>query len=338
MAYLSGGGNAFEKAINRGLASTRSPQLDTLVESIKKYIWHPSAATLRQVTFNWDSWRNRNPKEYRDRGAPLSRDFQDELTEEYRKQGIPVDADDAALPVPNVPEAPQVAINRWSTYLKRTGKLGMTAGSLGISGAQTATGTGLATMALTGTAAIGATGIGLAAAGGALALAQSVLAATSAWKTKKHLNALQVIYDKRDQEPFSIPNYCQMIPQGDMQLPKTREAHMQHDMIANLVLPYLINQKWWKTLRKGGTAVLIVGSSIETARAIGKKAWKFSRRTLGVERQNAASWMAAHLVTCNCLLVQAIVAELYSMGEMEWLKHQPYGEVVEFLEVKMKST
>ena len=31
-----------------------------------------------------------------------------------------------------------------------------------------------------------------------------------------------------------------------------------------------------------------------------------------------------NLIGCDCLLVQAIVSELYSEGEMEWLKGQPY--------------
>jgi hypothetical protein len=118
---------------------------------------------------------------------------------------------------------------------------------------------------------------------------------------------------------------------------KTQEAHLQHDMIANLVLPYIIYKKDAKFQGKCVAAVPIVGT-VETVRALGKKAYKYAKGTLEVNRRNAAAWMACHLINCDCLLVQAIVAELYSVGEMEWLKVQQYEPLVEFLEQKMKST
>jgi hypothetical protein len=193
-------------------------------------------------------------------------------------------------------------------------------------------------MAMGSAAAVSATGIGLVAAGGALALAQSVLAAKSAWKTKKHKDALIAIYDKRNSSPFDDIENCQVIPADGQRPVKTRQETVQHDMISNLVLPYIISKKNAKMYHKMATAVPIVGSGAETVRAIGKKAWKFANGTLGVHRQNAAAWLASHLITCDCLLVQAIVAELYSAGEMEWLKEQPYGTVIEYLEPKLKST
>ena len=336
MPYLSGADNAFEKAINRGWTSARSAQLDETVEAIKQYIKMPTPQGLRAVYFAYDTWRSANPKEFRDRGGPLAADFRKELIAEYRKQGITVGEDSDPAEGPQMMPAPQVAINRWTTY-KRVAKTGMTVASAGISGAQQGLGTGMTAMALGGAAAVSATGIGLVAAGGALTIGTTVLAIKSAWKTKKHKDALVAIYNQRDASPFDDPANCQVISDG-RPVPKSRVEIVQHDMVANLVLPYIISKKDRKINHKIATAVPIVGSTGESARAIGKKAWKFAKGTLGVHRQEAAAWVASHLITCDCLLVQAIVAELYSPSEMEWLKGQPYGSVIELLENKMKST
>ena len=338
MAYLSGvADNAFERAINRGKTSFRSAQLNDTVASIKAYMKNGTQSDLRAVYWNYDSWKTANPLEFRDRGLPIQADFERELVAEYRSMGLSFGADFEADEGAVLPHAPQVAINRWSTF-KRTAKLGLTGTSLGVSAAQTATGTGLGALAMGSAAAVSATGIGLVAAGGALALAQSVLAAKSAWKTKKHKDALVAIYDQRNASPFDDADNCQVVPADGRRPPRTRQEIVQHDMIANLVLPYIIAKKNAKINHKIATAAPIVGSGAETIRAIGKKAWKFANGTLGVHRQNAAAWLASHLVTCDCLLVQAIVAELYSQGEMEWLKEQPYGSVIEHLEPKLKST
>ena len=181
--------------------------------------------------------------------------------------------------------------------------------------------------------AVSATGVGLIATSVGIAVTTSVLAGRSAWKTKKHLDGLQDIYDKRGSKSFSEPQLCQMASKTA----KTQAAYIQHDMIANLVLPYIIHKKDAKFKRKVVTAVPFLGA-VETARAVVKKAYKYASGTLGVNRRNAASWLACHLITCDCALVQAIVSELYCVGEMEWLKYQKYGIVIEYLEQKLKST
>ena len=108
-------------------------------------------------------------------------------------------------------------------------------------------------------------------------------------------------------------------------------------MIANHVLPYVIRKKEAKFCRKVVAAVPVVGT-LETVRAVGKKGYKAIAGTLGTNRQHAAGWLATHLITCDCLLAQAIIAELYSVEEMEWLKLQPYEELREYLAQKIKST
>jgi hypothetical protein len=103
------------------------------------------------------------------------------------------------------------------------------------------------------------------------------------------------------------------------------------------VLPYVIHQKDTKMKRKAFGAVPVVGT-LETVRAMGKWTYKKATGTKGQARHGAAAWLALHLISCDCLLVQAIVAELYSVGEMEWLKMQPYKTATEFIERKLKST
>jgi hypothetical protein len=127
-----------------------------------------------------------------------------------------------------------------------------------------------------------------------------------------------------------------MAPAGDEF--KTRKAYAEHDMIANHVLPYAIYQKDRKFKRRSFGAIPIFGVA-ESIRGAGNYLYKkYVKGNQGNVRTNAAGWLASHLITCDCLLVQAIVSELYSEGEMEWLKGQGYGVVIEHIERKLKST
>jgi hypothetical protein len=108
-------------------------------------------------------------------------------------------------------------------------------------------------------------------------------------------------------------------------------------MIANQILPYIIAKKNSKYQRKIVSAVPVVGS-VGTLRAVGKKVYKAMAGTLGSHRYHASAWLATHLINWDCLLVQAIVSELYSAEEMEWLKGQPYEDLTDFLSIKLKST
>jgi hypothetical protein len=214
-------------------------------------------------------------------------------------------------------------VNRWRTA-KKVGKVGLGAAGVGVTVAQYAT--GVSTLALlTAGAAASATGIGLIVTGAALTLTTSTLSAVSAAKSRKHRNNLQAIYDRRNAYA------CGPV---DLKGPKDT---VEHHCLAESVLPYIIQQKSTKFHRKVVGAVPGVGL-LETARAIGKKAYKAATGTLGVNRKRAATWLARHLITHNCGLAQAIVAELYSFEEMLWIKDQEMDEVVQLLEKKLAST
>jgi hypothetical protein len=215
-------------------------------------------------------------------------------------------------------------VNRWRTA-KRTGKVGLTVAGVGVQVAQYAT--GASTLALvTAGAAASATGIGLIVTGAALTLSTAVLSARSANKSRVHRNHLQAIQDR-------VNTYaCNPIDNDKASL-----REMEHQVVATGVLPYLIEQKSTKYHRKVVGAVPGLGL-VESVRAVGKKAYKAATGTLGVKRHRAARWLALHLISHNCGLSQAIVAELYSFEEMLWIKDQDFKEVVKLLEDKMKST
>jgi hypothetical protein len=89
----------------------------------------------------------------------------------------------------------------------------MTAAGAGLSVAQNvAAGASTEALLVGGLAAVSATGIGLIATAAGLTIAMSILAATSAWKTKGHIDALQEIYDHRNSSPFNDETYCQQLP------------------------------------------------------------------------------------------------------------------------------
>jgi hypothetical protein len=331
----------FENAINRGGLSFRSSALTQLVSAVNQYVTNrfadgseASKYQVREVASRFYAWKIGDPKEFARRGAPLEAGFCDELANAFEAAGLIGDPDDP----PNVqmveerfPPPPAVARNRWRDY-KRAGKLGLTGVSAGVSLAQTATHTG-ALAAATG-AAVGATGIGLFAVAGAVQVGTTVLASRAAYKTYHHIKGLQELYDSRDR--FSGAGHCGQIVGDSLQ--QNGWSHVSHDMVANHVLPYIIRKKTSKMYRKVVTAVPVIGVA-ESARAVGQKAIKKLRGTLGANRLAAAEWLACHFLECDCQLTQAIVAELYSVGEMEALKGtDSYQEVAQYLALKMKST
>ena len=216
-------------------------------------------------------------------------------------------------------------VNRWREY-KQAGKIGMAGAGAGIQVAQFATGTGTLALIAAGSAA-SATGIGLVVTGAVLTLATAGFSAVSAHKSRLHRNTLQAIFERRKEF------ICRVI---DAKEPGGIN-HFEHQCISEDVLPYLIEQKNKKYHRKVVGAVPGLGLA-ETLRAVGKKAYKAASGTLGVERNRSARWMAKHLITHDCALVQAIIAELFSFEEMVWIKDQEFDEVVKLIEGKMKST
>lgn len=213
-------------------------------------------------------------------------------------------------------------MNRWRTT-KMVGKGGLSAAGVGVQVAQYATGTSTIALVTAGAAA-SATGIGLIVTGVALTLTTSVLSARSAHKSRLHRDHLEAI-QKRVNAYACMP------------LDAKLSNNTEHKVIADGVLPYIIEQKSKKYHRKVVGAIPGVGL-LESVRAVGNKAYKAWSGDLGEKRGRAAKWLAWHLITHNCGLAQAIVAELYSFEEMLWIKDQDFKEVKNLIADKMKST
>jgi len=67
MAYLETPGE-YEREIKRGIFSYRSSRLDAVIEAIAKYIESPSGERLVAITKRFEDWKDRDPKEFEDRG------------------------------------------------------------------------------------------------------------------------------------------------------------------------------------------------------------------------------------------------------------------------------
>jgi hypothetical protein len=212
--------------------------------------------------------------------------------------------------------------NHW-ILAKKIGKGSMGAGGAAISGAQSLSGvSGLALV--TGAAAASATGIGLVVTGAAITLATCGLSARSAYKTGKHLDVLEQIAARR------YAYQCTGLIDGKNQ--------KEHRHIADDVLPYIILQKAEKQARKSIAVVPVAGSAMTGVYGAARFVYKGLKGTLGKTRTAMATDLTRHLLTHNCGLAQAIVAELYSFEEMTWLLEQPSDEVVKLLARKMASS
>jgi hypothetical protein len=216
---------------------------------------------------------------------------------------------------------------------KQVAKGAATAANIGLSSAQAATGGGALAMA-TGAAAVSATGVGLVVTGGLLTIGSAVYAARSAYKTYQHRTVLQEIERRKGGYLCKLipmtarhPDLAQLLP------PNRRE----HNIVADEVLPYIIEKKDAKFHRKVASAVPGVGL-LEGMRAVGKKGYKWAAGTLGENRTSASRWLAVHLITHRCELAEAIVAELYSLEECEVLKTYDSDKLIPYLMDKMKST
>jgi hypothetical protein len=215
---------------------------------------------------------------------------------------------------------------------KQVAKGAATAANIGTTATQAATGGGAIAMVV-GAAAVTASGVGLVVAGGVLTVGSCVYAARSAYKSYGHRNGLQDL--ERRKGAFD----CKLIPTGarhpdvDRGLPPNRT---QHNTVCNEVLPYIISKKDAKFHRKLASAVPGVGL-LEGVRSVGKKGYKWFSGTLGVNRTNAARWLAVHLITHKCEISQAIVTELYSLEECLVLQTFNSDKLIPYLMDKMKS-
>lgn len=220
---------------------------------------------------------------------------------------------------------PGKEVRRWR-MTKKGAKRGLIVSSAALSTAQTATSSPtLVTLALTGAAAgASATGIGLLVTGSVLMLASNALSWHSFLRTCEHLGGLRQIDAKKHSYECS-------------HLAGRERNNEEHTIIKEQVLPYIILKKDAKTSHKFVGAIP-VANVLESGRAVLKKGIKFLAGSLGKHRRDAASWLAVHLITHNCALAQAIVANLYSFEEMLWLQRLDSEELIPLLEEKMKST
>lgn len=169
--------------------------------------------------------------------------------------------------------------------------------------------------------AVSATGIGLVAAGGALAVGSMVKSGRSWSKTSAHLEGLRAILLHKDEYT------CIALPGAPADGRVT-----EHEYVANQILPYIISQKDKKLTRKKiGT---FGGGVFVSLYQVGHAAFKKDRGKL---RSYYAHVLATHLITHNCGLADDIVAELYSEPECEVIKRMDSDRAGDLLMDKMRS-
>lgn len=219
------------------------------------------------------------------------------------------------------------AVSRWPK-VKSGAKAGLGVTGLAISGAQTGLNVGTIALA-TGAAAASATGIGLVVTGSIATLTTAVVSAKSALSTSRIVETLERIEARKN-------TYCCNPCQG-FEASGDFSAVGAHGVVRDQVLPYILAQKEEKTKRKIVGAVPVVNAT-GTAYSAGRWLYKrFVKGNLGEERNTMAGLLAAHLVTRNCALAQAIVSALYSFEEMIWMLEQDEKDVAPLLAKKMKS-
>jgi hypothetical protein len=230
----------------------------------------------------------------------------------------------------------QNPVNRYRKA-KGAGMMSLRVGRLAVNTAEIATGASMvhvAGMVAAGAsaAAIGATGIGLLAAAPALTLGCSAVNARSAYKTHKHLENLRLIQGQ------SGDYFCQVLSNAP-----TANGKPLHDTILREVLPYIIRQKTKKLAKKEFGMLPVVGvatAGVRIAHGISKYGNnKIPGQGLGHVRTFHAEVLAVHLLTAECQLVDAIIRELLSPDELEWMKQpgQTNNRIVGLIKDKMKS-
>jgi hypothetical protein len=207
---------------------------------------------------------------------------------------------------------------------KKLATRAMMAGAVGVTAAQGATHTGVLALMMGAAGAASATGIGLAAVGGALTVGGMALGAASAYSTKKHLDLLEEIYRNRNN-----------IPQCEILALRRRADGVHHLYIANVILPWIIRQKKLKFGKKLASAgglglVMSAGSAV-------RKAYKWGKGNLGKDRSSYADILARHLLTHECDLTKQIVEALCGQQKLQEFLNQDTDTVAPQIAEKMKS-
>lgn len=108
-----------------------------------------------------------------------------------------------------------------------------------------------------------------------------------------------------------------------------------HHTIGTQILPYIIQQKTEKAVKKGVGSVGL--GALTTLYTMGRSAYKSLAGTKGKMRNVHAHVLARHLITHQCPLADAIVTELLSWQEMMILKGKDSDVVGAAIADKMKS-
>ena len=209
---------------------------------------------------------------------------------------------------------------------KTVAGVGNTVGGIGVTAAEF--GTHTSSLAVAGAvaagAAVSATGLGLVIAGGLLTLGSMATSGTSMVKTTAHVIALKKI--RSEPSKFSA---CKCMSGARM---SSEMAH-DHTWIATKVLPYIISQKTEKAVKKG-VGTLPGAGLLTNVYRLGRYAFKKDR---GKKRGYYAYVLTRHLVTHDCSLAGAIVAELFNTPEMLTIRMFDTDQSSEVVARKMKS-
>jgi hypothetical protein len=215
---------------------------------------------------------------------------------------------------------------RGSGLHKTIATAGNTAAGVGITAAQFGTGTSSLAVAgaITAGAAVSATGVGLVVVGGVLTLSSMATNAASMVSSAAIVTGLKKILANPGKfAGCTCPEHSLMTP----------DATRDHDWIQNKVLPYIIAQKTEKAVKKG--VGILPGMGLATnAYRLGRYLFKKDR---GKKRGFYAFVLTRHLITHDCALAGAIVAELFSVKEMLVLRTFDSDLVEPIIASKMKS-
>lgn len=201
---------------------------------------------------------------------------------------------------------------------KTTARVGVTGAAIGTS---VATGASVGWVAVASGATLAAGPIGILVASTALTLTNSALNARSAYKTQKHIKALEEIQANAG----SYACFAAGSP--------------KHSAIANTILPYVIAKKKKKMIRKSAKVIPIIGSAIEGTRAGIKSIHKRRMGTRGVDRELHAETLANHHCNSDCGLTAAIIAELFSvdLADAEAARDCSIPQLAALIAIKFKS-
>lgn len=330
---LSRGDRTFEKSVNRRM-HTKSHELSGVMKAlvdVQNMLGQGAnyREALRRLDMAIAAWEKMHPKEVQNRGRLLS-ELKRELEVKMRLAGLPITQNnhirfEKGLGIEDLEHGQQVNLwtkTRGALWLAST--VGSTGTSVGtnLSGGGTLAMVGLGTTVFTITA---ATGVGLVVGGCVIMAVTTFATLRAANSSRRHKKKLERILDNAGEYGYMCTGIA-----------GSRVDQEGHQELLDSVLPYIIAQKRKKMIRRGIGSIPLISLG-ETIRSVSKKVRKTVKGTLGRDRELNSRKLARHLITHDCLLAQAIVAELFSDQEEEWIRYQEFPVVTGLLMEKLKS-